>query len=478
MTIRRFLPLVILLFCGVARADLAADIKTILKDKYLAKVELSISVTKLGKDAASSASAYRFESEIPLIPASNLKVLTTSAFLDHAGADFKFRTRLMAKDGDVYLIGDGDPTLGDVEMLKKVGWDVTTVFATWAAELHKHGITSVRNVFVDDSVFDQQFIPRNWQAKNLASRYSAQVGGVNLNANCVDVWIKATTRGQPVEYLLDPDTRYVSIRNVCVTGNNSAVGITRTQGTNELVLRGEVSANLGEPASAPIHDPPMFAATVLAETLARNGVSVQGKVSRDLTARERIDKEPAGWTMVAALETKLSTVLDRANKDSMNLYAECLCKRLGNAVSGQSGTWENGTAAVGEFLKRVGVPATQFHLDDGSGLSKENAVSAETLVKVLTYDYFSKNKEIFMNSLAVAGADGTFKGRFKGNLNGRVFGKSGYVDYVSAISGYLHAHDDNWYAFSILMNNCPYKTNDQAKKIQERIVAAIDENAN
>ena len=136
----------------------------------------------------------------------------------------------------------------------------------------------------------------------------------------------------------------------------------------------------------------------------------------------------------------------------------------------------NGTAAVGAFVQKLGVPASQYHLDDGCGLSRENNVSSDALVKILCYNFHGKNKELFMNSLAVAAEDGTFQARFKGSLKGRVFGKSGYVDNVSAVSGYLKARDDRWYVFSILMNNCPYKTNDQAKKIQERIIGAVDEN--
>ena len=112
---------------GVARADLAGDIRGILRDKYLNKVEIGISVARLGDSAPRDAAVFRNESDRPLIPASNLKLLTTAAFLDHFGPDFKFKTLLLAKDGELFLVGDGDPALGDVEMLKKVGWNSTTV---------------------------------------------------------------------------------------------------------------------------------------------------------------------------------------------------------------------------------------------------------------------------------------------------------------------------------------------------------------
>jgi D-alanyl-D-alanine carboxypeptidase/D-alanyl-D-alanine-endopeptidase (penicillin-binding protein 4) len=216
---------------------------------------------------------------------------------------------------------------------------------------------------------------------------------------------------------------------------------------------------------------------VLAETLTRNGVNVTGQVLRDRTVRQRHEKDSAGWTVVAALDTKIATVLDRANKDSMNLYAECLCKRLGREISGESGSWAAGTAAVAAFVKRIGIPESHFHLDDGSGLSRENTVSAEALVRVLAYNFAGKNRDVFVASLAVPGEEGTFKKRFAGKLHDRVFGKSGYVNNVSALCGYLKARDEKWYAFSILMNNLPAGTNNVAKEIQERIVTAVDENA-
>jgi len=480
---------------NIARADLAEDVRTVLRDKYLAKAQVGIAIARLPDapttnvttntttTSAISAAAtvqpdvlFRHDSEIPLMPASNLKLVTTSAFLDHFGPDFKFRTVLLMKDNDLFLIGDGDPTLGDAEMLKKLGWDVDTVFKAWADSIKQRGVTSVRNVYLDDSVFDEVFLHPNWLSRYLGDRYAAQVGGVNLNANCIDFMVRAATSpGQAVAYTMNPDTRYATVKNLAVTGEDKGVGVSRPPNRNDLTLRGEIAQSLGKPISVPIVDPPMFAATVLSETLARNGVAVTDATARDRSVRERYAADPSGWAVVAALDTKVSTVLERANKDSMNLYAEAMCKRLGRDVSGQPGSWANGTAAVGEFLKRIGVAEEQFKLDDGSGLSRENAVSADTILKILAHNYQGPNREAFISSLAIGGADGTFEKRFKTNLRGRVFGKSGYIAGVSCLSGYVRTEDNKWFAFSILMNGIT--DNGTAKTLQERIVNAIDENA-
>jgi serine-type D-Ala-D-Ala carboxypeptidase/endopeptidase (penicillin-binding protein 4) len=170
------------------------------------------------------------------------------------------------------------------------------------------------------------------------------------------------------------------------------------------------------------------------------------------------------------------TVLARANKDSMNLYAESLCKRLGFAATGESGSWQNGTAALGQFLRAAGVGESEFKLDDGCGLSKENVISPHALIRVMAYDYHSANRRAFLETLAVGGVDGTLEDRFRGtDLKGRVFGKSGYVSGVRSLSGYLKAKDGHYYAFSILMNKVP--EDGMAKPLQDRIVKSIDDHA-
>jgi len=473
--------LLVTLPARIARGDLARDITAVLQDKSLSKADVGIEVIRLGSSPSDAKVVFRHDSDIPFTPASNLKVITTSAFLDRLGSDFKFRTTLVFHNGDLHLWGDGDPTLGDAEMLRKVGWDVNTVFKAWAEQLKKRNITAVRNVYVDDSVFDTQFFHPHWPTNQEHKRYEAQVGGVNLNANCIDFLVQPSS-GRVVSYSTDPVTDYITVRNTCITGDRNAIGLARQPGTNDVVLRGEAPSNYSTPVSVTIHDPPLFAATVLSETLASSGIKITGRVGRDRASRSTFDKatgkERESWFPIAIHETPISAVIARANKDSMNLYAEALCKRLGRAVTNSPGTWENGTAAVSAFLKSAGVPDPQFHLDDGCGLSHDNTISPAAIVKVLQYDFHSKNNDTFRASLSVAGADGTLEDRFRNSdLRHRVFGKSGFVSGVSCLSGYLHAKDDRWYAFSIMMNGIPEGTNSGMKVFQEKIVKAIDAHA-
>jgi D-alanyl-D-alanine carboxypeptidase/D-alanyl-D-alanine-endopeptidase (penicillin-binding protein 4) len=126
---------------------------------------------------------------------------------------------------------------------------------------------------------------------------------------------------------------------------------------------------------------------------------------------------------------------------------------------------------VGAFLRKIGVEDGALRLDDGSGLSHQNRVTADALIRVLEYNWYGRNRDAFLATLAVGGQDGTLERRFKNGLRGRVFAKTGYIDTVGALSGYVRARDDQWYAFSILINNLPHRTN--PKEAQEEIVKTI-----
>jgi D-alanyl-D-alanine carboxypeptidase/D-alanyl-D-alanine-endopeptidase (penicillin-binding protein 4) len=480
--------LALLLLVTHARADLAGDVHRAIQNKAVKPDKLGVAIIHLG-DGVSPAeprTVFAYNGARPLGPASNLKLVTTAAALEVLGPDFRFRTMLAVRPVagaqgtfDVAIIGDGDPTLGDAEMLQKLGWSVDTVFNNWAGVLKERGVTRVRNVVVDDSVFDEVFVHPNWPVEQQHKRYVAQVGGVNLNANCVDFFLRVTGYGEYVTYSTDPATDYISVSNVCVTGDKNAVWLARDLGRNSVVLRGETDASNTVPIAVTVHDPSMYAATVFAETLRKSGIRVEAEVVRDRSIRQNVVEANAAqggalhWIPTAVHETPLATVLARANKDSMNLYAEALCKRIGHTTSGKPGSWENGTAAIGAFVQSLGIDKAELVIDDGCGLSKQNEISASAVARVLSHTFAGDRRQAFLDSLSVAGSDGTLEKRFRdSDLRGRVFGKTGYIVGVSSLSGYVRTRDDQWYCYSILMNGISDVAS--AKMVQEQIVKAID----
>lgn len=469
--------LLVLLAAPLA-AGLPESINSLLEGKYARQLDAGVAIVELGAAPAERRVLFTHQGDKTLIPASNLKVVTTAAALAKFGADFRFRTVLASRtlpDGSVELalVGDGDPTLGDLRRLAGTGWDIDTVFKQWAAALLQAGVTKVDRLLIDDSVFDEEFLHPSWPADQELDHYVAQVGGINLNANCIWFDIRPGGGGEAVSFSTRPATQFVSVRNAATTGGNNAIWFTRDRGTNQITLRGTANASLAG-QRVTIHDPAMFAGTVLAESLVAGGIPLAGAATRDRSVRDAIRSGQGGWRVLAIYETPLPQVLAWTNKESVNMYAESLCKRLGFVSTGASGSWAGGTAAMGEYLRSLGVQADQFSFDDGCGLSRKNLITPNALLRVLEDGYHSASQSVYVNSMAIGGVDGTLDRRFDGAMKGRVFGKSGYINGVVTLSGYLRTRDDRWVAFAILLNGVPQGTASTARKLQEQILEAVD----
>jgi len=451
-------------FVPAARADLQKDIQAILADELLRNASVGIAIEAMPQGRV----LYRHNEHQLLMPASNMKILTTSAALNLLGAGFKFRTMLVQRGDDLVLVGDGDPAFGDAELLKKSGLSATTVFEQWAAQLKGKVF---RHVLVDDSIFEPSAIHPRWDARQFQNKFSAEVSGMTFNLGSVDLAVRSAPGGDAI-FRMTPPTHYAPVRNTCVTGGRGGVIVTRATNSNEISLRGGCTAT-EVTVSITVHDPALMAATVLAETLSSGGVKFTGSVGRDRSVRAKLAAGNSDITVLAVHETALSVALARANKDSVNLYAECLAKRIG-ALSGE-GSWESGGAAVTGFLKRIGIADTEFKVDDGCGLSRDNRVTANAIVEILQTNFVGRYRDEFMSSLAIGGKEGTLENRFK-EMRGRLIAKTGYIANVSALGGYLKGRDEQWYAFSILMNGVPAGANGRAKQLQESIIKALDTN--
>lgn len=463
----------------VRGGDMGADIRAVLADKSLANGVVGVSVAKLSEKGGGGGGGsggepefvFRVNGERAMIPASNMKVLTTSAALATLGPDFRFRTQLLYRDGDLYLVGDGDPTFGDPEISRRHGWSFDTVFKQWVAELKRQGVTSVRHVYIDDSIFDSQFVHPRWPTDQLQYGYSAEVGGLSFYFNTVDLSVKAG-KGRGTSVSSEPPTSYVKLINEVKLGEKNGVGGTRVGTTNEIIVRGEVKPGSQDGFEMTITDPGKYAGTVLYETFKREGIAMSGGVGRYNVIRAAFAAQPGAFRVMGVLETPIEVALARCNKNSANLYAESLAKRLAAKATGGPGSWEGFAVVLGSWLTKIGVPAGQFEVDDGSGLSRGNRISPDGMVRVLAYDFGTAYREKFIASMSVGGVDGTLNNRFGGELKGRVFAKSGTIRGVSTLSGYLKAKSGQWYAFSILLNDVS-----GVRAIHERIVRAVDENS-
>ncbi|MFN3787991.1 MAG: D-alanyl-D-alanine carboxypeptidase/D-alanyl-D-alanine-endopeptidase, partial [Sulfurihydrogenibium azorense] len=161
----------------------------------------------------------------------------------------------------------------------------------------------------------------------------------------------------------------------------------------------------------------------------------------------------------------LKEIIKKANKDSNNFYAEQIFRTLGKEILGKGDTETSATVVI-NTLKKVGIDVSNIRIYDGSGLSKFNQLTPESIAKILSYMYNTPYFFDFYQSLAVAGTDGTLKHRFK-DVKGKIYAKTGYIKGVKNLSGYILSDNGEVYVFSILVNNL--KFTEIANKIQESI---------
>jgi D-alanyl-D-alanine carboxypeptidase/D-alanyl-D-alanine-endopeptidase (penicillin-binding protein 4) len=410
-------------------------------------------------DVETGKALIRINADEPMVPASNMKLLTTAAAVALLGEDFVFRTELSliteadlnalppaAADtrknnkGPILLVkADGDPGFGDPELLAMHGLEFDQLVQTWVQHVKQTGLTQIERLIIDDRVFDQEFVHPSWPANQLNNWYCAQVSGLIFFDNCLAVYPKPTSPGQAPLVRLYPSVPFISVQSRAVTGKGDTFWVSRKTGTNEMTLWGKVQNERTEPVFVTIHDPPMVFGRLLAHELGQAGITVQN-VSRPRPE----DQLPAG-TVLHLVQTTLPMVLQRCNKDSQNLFAEALFKRMGRKVTGAPGSFINGAAAVRRFLRDQlgGARGAEVDIADGSGMSRDNRVTARLLVDLLASMHEKPSyREIFRPSLSVGGKDGTLRMRYRtsdgrSTLNGTVYGKSGYINEVSSLSGYL-----------------------------------------
>jgi D-alanyl-D-alanine carboxypeptidase/D-alanyl-D-alanine-endopeptidase (penicillin-binding protein 4) len=409
-------------------------------------------------DLASGRELFAENPDRPMMPASNMKLLTTSATLDRFGAGHKFETYL-AKDGeDLWVIGTGDPSLGDPKIAKKRGELPTAVFQRWAEALKAKGVTEFKGkLYYYDAAFDAQTVHPSWSKGYLTDWYAAPVTGLNFNDNCIDVTVTPGAKnGDPVTYEVMPPVKNITMENKMVTGGKEeAEPVDRkNDGSMNWFLVGGVKEKktLG---SKCVPDPGAFFADAMRTNFDANGIRIAGPTERAEKPLGGTLAPPAEKVLLVEMST-MPVVLNRLNKDSQNLFAEAFSKTLGrqyDADRGEEkpGSWKSGGEAVHAFLKKNGIDDSKVVTTDGSGLSRDNRVTARVMSDLLVVMAKHRDASTFRDSLPVGGVDGTIGKRLK-DIPGRVQAKTGFIGGVRALSGYAKTDEGKTLVFSILYN--------------------------
>ena len=416
---------------------------------------------------------YQRNADRYYVPASNTKLVVTATATVLLPPDYRVRTSLYTTGsmqngvlaGDLVFYGRGDPTFSERcfstdTLAPGVCDSAFTALNAIAESLWAHGLRRVHGRLVGDgSYFEPTLIAPGWAAWDLNWWYAAPVSGLGFHDNSVDFHITpgATLDAPPVVTAL-PDVGLFTFENRARTGpadSGSTIGdnFFRTPGTENIWAEGTVA--LGHKPwieSFALPDPNLYAARALEIALARRGISVEGGAASttDSLAYQGARALPP---LAEYRGRPLADIIFPILNSSQNWFAEMLLKIVGREFGG-AGSWEAGLGVERRFLiDSVGIDSTAFSLEDGSGLSAGNLITPHAFVQLLAFMHRHPKRALFLAALPHSGKPGSLSHRFVGTpLEGQVTAKTGSIDRVNTLSGYIERPDGRTWTFSVQAN--------------------------
>ncbi len=461
--------------------SLRAELARVLASRDLRFARFGFQLLEVGAQGKPNRVLLEHDADRGYMTASNMKLIASAVALDVLGPEFVYTTRLVGRGkqlgaafaGDLVLVGAGDPTFG-ARAFEPNG--ATAPFARMAKALRARGIEYVTGCVIgDDDVHPDEIMGLGWDWSYHADWYAAQVSGLCFNENCIDLIFGGTRVGAPPTCKLDPETAYIELVNHvrCVDRASGDVVFSRGLGTNRIVVSGTLPVQTKAKRDwGSVHNPTLFAATVLREELMRRGVRVDGPA----VDGDQLAGGSAATAQVVFYEHRspsMRKILESLNKRSQNLYAEQVLRTAGRKLGGD-GSMRSGAAAVRRVFAKFGIDTDGLVIADGSGLSRLNLVQPRQLTALLAAFVHHEHAKLFLATLPVAGIDGTLRGRFPPGApaHGRVLAKTGYIGRVVALSGYVPRRGDTPLAFSVLVNDFHAPTA-RIKKLVDQLVNRI-----
>ncbi|MFP4529415.1 MAG: D-alanyl-D-alanine carboxypeptidase/D-alanyl-D-alanine-endopeptidase [Candidatus Kapaibacterium sp.] len=441
--------------------ELKTDIDNLLDNNDFSNAVVGIAVQSL----ESGEYLYRLNDKKNFLPASTLKVMTTAAALDYLGPEYRYLTELyldgrLEKSGEffgnVIIRGTGDPTLK-----REFNEKPLAVLQSWAEKLDSLGVRSIRgNIIGDDNFFDQVYYGPGWAWDDIPFSYSAQVNALSIWGNRVDINVmQGDSAGEPAYIDIIPNNDYIRVINNVRTAppdGLTEIHYLRDWGANLIELFGTIKFDTSgiesELLSVTIDNPTLYFLNLFRHTLARKNIRFRGALIDVDDLNERIVYTP-DMKVAEYRSPPLSEIIKIINKKSDNLAADMLLKTLGRESSG-IGSFDRGVNLVLKYAAKMGISPENINVVDGSGLSRLNLFSPRYQVALLASIYRSSYREIFMNSLASPGEEGTLESRMLRSLaENNVVAKTGSLNGVSTLCGYITTRDRETLAFSIMIMN-------------------------
>ncbi len=419
-----------------------------------------------------------------LVPASCTKLFTCALALDRLGADHRLATSLRIRQaprpdgtlpGDLRVVGGGDPTFNG--RLHGGRWE--TALTPLVSAVKEAGVKHIAGDLVCDAgAFRGPPYGSGWEWDALSTKYGPVVSALTFNDNVVHLTAgPAAKAGQPVRIVLSPafalatnqadGTSLITLTNSALTvaaPHEVALRFDRLPGSAEIEVAGEFPVGgdrLGEDVSVP--SPARYFGFALREALAQAGITVAGAAR--VTEAPMADSDNTWHELATIPSPSVGELVRETLKPSQNLYAQLLLLATGaeteryprdhEQARPQAITTEQaGLHALEDFLKTAGIAKGEVLLQEGSGMARANVVTANALVQLLTHMKSHRWKQAWLDALPVGGVDGTLKARFTtAPTKGNVHAKTGTLDGVSALAGYVTTAAGEHLAFALLVNN-------------------------
>ena len=413
-----------------------------------------------------------------LRPASNMKIYTVATALDKLTPDYRFITSVYAASrpdssgvvhGDLTIYGRGDPTFAT----RFNNGDYFKGINDLASRIAAAGVKRVQGDLVgDETYFIGPKYGSGWEWEDLTWYYGAEISPLTINDNALDLYVKpGTAVGQPAVITTGPPDPLLTIVNKVATsakGVRRQLNIHRGLGENTVTIVGSIPLeDPGYTGAVSISHPGLLFIYLLRNALAQQGVVVTGKSRTTGTvAQPPLLPGPNPFAPITVEIAKVESppfgiIAAQTMKPSQNLYTELILRTLGKLTPPpptlpplRQTSEELGLEAVKSFLRTAGIRPESLVLSDGSGLSRNDLITAEATVQLLTFMSKHRYAEVFRTALPIAGVDGTLRNRMRGTVaENNVRAKTGSLSSAASLGGYVTTAAGEKLAFAIIVNN-------------------------
>ena len=388
---------------------------------------------------------YQKNADKLMVPASVQKLLTAIAALAYLGPDFTFNTSLLTDakgihdgilEGNLVVKFSGDPSLKSA--------DISHLFQ----QLKAQGIHQIHgSVFIDNDDYNPAPYGPGWVKKDFMYPFAAPLNAIIINENSFNLTLRPSQPNQHASITSNLPPHAANFQNDLITSNKKrscSVDI-QSDRHNNYHISGCLVKSWGVQTSLlAVKDPNSYAKSLVLLSLQQNNIRFSGKI--------RLHHDAAAQKpLIVHQSAPLKTLIIRMLKKSDNIFANTLLKKIGQIYFQTSGTWENGVQAVKDILKsRAHINFKNSVILDGAGLSPFNLITPDQLSILLNYAYHDKKiAPYLLAALPIAGVDGTLKHRM---YHFQVRGKTGTLQSVSTLAGYLVTARNHHLSFVIMVN--------------------------